>query len=143
MKQIVLKYRGFTWKSGSHYTLEFADRETIDVYRPLFRPVTWMYGGEIYKLKCGSNTSSALYTDDKTKIGEIHESSRHWDITVDGCRYQLHMLKRGFVLKSKLGFIATVRLNAIRRITCTYTDMARIPMASLIYIVVYLRISLD
>ena len=53
------------------------------------------------------------------------------------------MLKRGFVLKSNLGFIATLRLNAIRRITCTYTDMARIPMASLIYIVVYLRISLD
>lgn len=102
-----------------------------------------MYGGRIYKLKCGSNTSSALCTDDNTKIGEIHESFRHWDITTDGCHYQLHMLKRGFVLKSNLRFIATLKLNAIRRITCTYTDTARIPMASLIYIVVYLRISLD
>ncbi|XZE35622.1 hypothetical protein SH501x_001124 [Pirellulaceae bacterium SH501] len=76
MNQIVLKYRGFTWRKGTHYTLEFADRDTIDVYRPFLRPVTWMYGGATYKLKCGSNTSSALYTIGNTKIGEIHESCR-------------------------------------------------------------------
>ena len=102
-----------------------------------------MYGGETYKLKCGSNTSSALYTFDKTKIGEIHESCRHWDIAINGCQFQLHMLKRGFVLKSSVGFIASFKLNAIGRITCTYTDMTPIPASSLVYIVVYLGISLD
>lgn len=102
-----------------------------------------MYGGATYKLKCGSNTSSALYTIGNTKIGEIHESCRRWEIAIDGCHFQLHMLKRGFVLKSGQGFLAIIKLNAIGRITCTYPETKQIPMVSLIYIIVNLRVSLD
>lgn len=87
--------------------------------------------------------SSALYTVGNTKIGEIHESCRRWEIAIDGCHFQLHMLKRGFVLKSGQGFLAIIKLNAIGRITCTYLETKQIPMVSLIYIIVNLRVSLD
>lgn len=141
VKQISLSYKGFTWRNGTHYKITRNDGPTIDVYKPLFRPTSWRYDGTTFVLKCGSNSSSTLYRADRTKIGAIEESSRSWDIAFDGQQFTLHMLKRGFVLKSKHGYLATLKLDAIGRITCKSNEK-RASMALLIYVVVYLRMSL-
>jgi hypothetical protein len=51
-------------------------------------------------------------------VGEIHRSCKHWDIELDGKRFTLHLLKRGFLLKSQFGWIATLKVNAIGSIAC-------------------------
>ncbi len=142
MKQIILSYKGFTWRKGTHYKITLTDEIPIDVYKPLFRPSSWRYDGTTFVLKCGSNTSSTLYKADRTKIGATEESSRIWNIAFDGQQFTLHMLKRGFVLNSNHGYLATLKLDAIGRITCKYSNEMRAPMALLIYVVVYLRMSL-
>jgi hypothetical protein len=106
-------------------------------------PASWILDGCAFKLKRGSNTSSQLYTSQRVKIGEIHQSCRHWDVSYDLVRYELVQLKRGDVLKSSIGMIATIKTNGVGRVICTYNEDKHVPLALLLYVTIYYRISLD
>lgn len=143
MRQINLIYYGYTWQKGAHYTIQGLDDSTIDVFRPIFASTNWRFDGTNFSLKYPSNTSSTLLDNDQAKVGEIHQSCKHWDVLFDGKRFTLQLVKRGFVLKSQFAFIATLKVNAIGRITCTYANAAQRLTALLIYVMVNVKIFLS
>jgi hypothetical protein len=143
MMQLFLKYKGYSWSTGTQYTASCAVFGNIDISCPVFRPATWVFDDSHFQLKCASNTSSTLYEGQRGKIGEIHQSCHHWYIVYDNHSYKLIRLKRGSVLTSSAGFIATLETNFIGRITCSYNPSKQVPISLLIYIAVYYRKSLD
>jgi len=84
-----------------------------------------------------------LLNSAREKVGEIHQACEHWDVLFDGKRFTLQLMKRGFVLKSQFAFIATLKVDAIGRITCTYANAAQPLAPLLIYVIVNVKISLS
>jgi hypothetical protein len=143
VKQIILKYKCYSWSKGTQYTAICPDGGAIEVCSPILLPATWSFEGSQFKLKCGSNTSSTLFSNQLGKIGEIHESIYHWNVLYKSSLHKLIQLKRGFFLKSSSGLLATIKTNSIGRIICTYNESKQTPLELLLYVTIYYRLSLD
>ncbi len=139
MKQVILKYKGYAWDKGTRYAAVFSELDEVEVCCPLFSPANWQLDGVSYTLRCGSNTCSTLCRNAVEAIGEIHQACDQWEVHYLPETYALHQLKRGFILKSSAGFLASFRVNAIGRITGRYAETKNVPLPLLLYVVVNLR----
>lgn len=139
--QLILKFKCDSWSKGAQYTVMCPNCDDIEVSCPMFLPTSWFFDDCLFKLKCGSNTGSTLFSDQLGKIGEIHQSIFHWNVRYDSSSYKLIQLKRGSVLRSSSGLIATIKSNAIGRVICTYNESKKIPLSLLLYVTIYYRLA--
>jgi hypothetical protein len=143
MKQLILKYKGYSWSCGSQYTAVFDDHDDVIVSCPMLLSTSWTLNNRQYKLRRPSNTGSILTVDETTGFGRIEEGCRNWNVSFDSLSYKLDLLKRGAVLKTNAALIATLVTNPIGRITCKCQAKKFHLLPLLLYVTIFYRLSLD
>jgi hypothetical protein len=143
MRQLVLKYKGYSWSCGTQYTAVFDDHDDVIVSCPMLLRTSWTLDNREYKLRRPSNTGSTLDVDEIPGFGRIEEGCRNWNVSFDTFPYKLELLKRGAVLKTNAAIIATFVTNPIGRITCTFQTKNLHLLPLLLYVTIFYRFSLD